>query len=211
MDASGAYAINAPWNETMANFHNWSIGAPNPKDKRNKMADAASVADASITSGHWVDRVKEAGTARKINDFTLNGKGDLTTSTTDRVMSRLALGTDDADFAAGMLGAAQAGSYIDPITNEVVTLSGYERISRAADRVAIAMGAPNEAAGQARMWIEFFGPEAAYGLPPDDVVAQGLARINQWVEEQVVADAHGVHVPIGSYKAKGLNPSRMKK
>lgn len=185
MDASGAYAIDAGWNETMALYHNWQIGKPNPKDKkRNRYADEAASMNASLTGGRWYERAK-VHESEKINDFTLNGKGNLWTSTTDRVVSRLALGTDDSEFAAGLLKAGFAGSYVDPKTGETVKLNGYERISRAIDRVAIQMGAPNPAAGQARMWIEFFGPEAACGLPPDDVVAEGLVSINEWTRQQV--------------------------
>lgn len=187
MDASGAFAINAEWNETMAYTHMWLRGQRIPNDPRFVYAD-----NASQTHGYWH---RAGASAPKIDDFTLNGNGHLATATTDRWMARLALGTDDGQYAQGMLGAGNAGSYVDPATGETVKLSGYQRISRAIGRVSRELGAPNEAAGQARMWIEFFGPEAAYGLPPDELVAQGKSALNAYIKQRLAAEARLGDVP----------------
>lgn len=178
INASAAFAINASWNETMANFHMWVNGIAPPKaDPRFAQADKA------VTDPNYWHR--PGANAPKIDDFCENGKGDYSRSTTDRWMARIGAGTDDGDLAAGLLGAGNAGSYVDPVTGKTVKLDGYNRLSEAMTRVANEYGI-EPAAAQAMVWIEYFGPEASYGLPPDDVVAKGKTALNQWVRERTL-------------------------
>ena len=193
MNASGAFAINAGWNETMANFHNWiNDKFPVVWDKRFGQAN-----EAAKDLAYW-----EGGGAPKINDFTKNGAGDYGRSTTDRWMARIGLGTDDTDLAGGLLGMKSvAGSYVDAEGN-LVTLTGYQRLAESAARVAREAGL-DPAMAQATMWIEFLGPEAAMGLPPDEVVAGGLEALNQWTKYQAklaMPEGELTHVPFAEKK-----------
>ena len=193
-----AYSPNDRYENNLVNFDAWVHGHPNPRDSR--LDSANEVSRTADPVAYW----DEKGTGPKVASFTANLSRDYTRGTIDRHEARIGLGTDDSEYAAGVLGVKRrrtlplptetaTGQLEIPMNIQSTEPVGYNRMESALGRAVAMSESSSVAAGQATTWIYLIGPRAAVGVPPD---RSTRGAIDEWTREQVVGqNLAGAGVP----------------